>query len=400
MATQNIQKLQTLQSVIISAPFITIEFGGHQFGLKKKYDRTTYVRQVEYVTDLTIQKKASGQVNTYTVNMTYVVEPGADPNWIDYIISNASNRKILFTYGDASQPEYSYVEEEAIITNVVPSVSMSNNAISYTITATSSVSLTYGIKRTFEATTCKPSDQLIKVLYDTSNGLLELFTGMTNKTAVLQNGWIARNDKSVYLERKEDIAPLDYLRYLLSCMQATDGSIYAMVIYDEPDNVDGPYFKIINSNLYQGSGTIYSVDIDVGYPSDTPIFEFTPSQTTSLALITALQEKVDSNRVTDINADGSLSTSNTPSLAVANGYASSQMQAWWATMTAYPVNATLKTRGLIKPSILCEYIQINVLFFGQRYNYSGLYMVTAQKDLVSATSGYTTELTLVRTASE
>ena len=67
-------------------------------------------------------------------------------------------------------------------------------------------------------------------------------------------------------------------------MQAADNSFFAMIIHDEPDNLDGPYFEIINSNLHQGVGNHYSVDIDIGYPSDTQVFSFTPSQNTSLAL--------------------------------------------------------------------------------------------------------------------
>ena len=67
-------------------------------------------------------------------------------------------------------------------------------------------------------------------------------------------------------------------------------------------------------------------------------------------------------------------------------------------MTTYPVKATLTTRGLIKPSILCDYLDINVLFFGQPYTYSGKYMVTAQEDSISP-SGYTTKLSLVRVES-
>ncbi|MCM1323006.1 MAG: hypothetical protein NC218_02370 [Acetobacter sp.] len=392
---QPVNKLQTLNS-IISTPFVTAEFGGAQFGLRDKFNSHTKVRDVRYITSLTVDKKASGQVNTYSLALSYVVEPGADPNWLDLVISNSTDRKILFSYGDMSQPEYSYSKEQAIITKVTPDIQIASNVIKYNISATSSVALSYSIKRNFQARKAKPSTVIIEQLFtNTENGLLELFGGMRDKAKVLEKGWIATNDKEVYIDGAKDISPLDYLRLLVSKMEAADNSFFAMLIHDEPDNIDGPYFEVINSNLHQGAGNRYSVEIDVGYPSDTPVFSFTPTQNASLALITPYQKKYDEKLIMNVNEQGEFLKAGTPSLAIKNGSADQSLKTWWNTMTGYPVNATLRTRGLIKPSILCEYLDINVLFFGQPYNYSGFYMVTGQKDVIDLT-GYYTDLSLVR----
>lgn len=396
----SVQKLQTLAS-IISTPYITAEFGGYEFGLRNsRYtNEITLARDIQCVTGLQINKKASGQVNTYSLALAYTIVPGADPNFIDYIISNATDRKLLISYGDLGQPEYSYVKEQAIISNIQPDVNFSTSSIQYTISATSSVSLSYVIKRNYQAQTAKPSDVIKQVLWNRpDDGLLDLFSGMRDKAAVQSNGWIASNDKAVYIEAQKDIAPLDYIRYLVSKMTAADGSFFAMVIQDEPDNEDGPYFTIVNSVLHQGAGNTYQVSIDVGYPSDTPVYDFKVSQNTSLALITPYLEKFDKPRIVNINSMGEAITESTPSLAIRNGTANASLKKWWQNMTTYPVKATLTTRGLIKPSILCDYLDINVLFFGQPYVYSGKYMVTAQKDNISP-NGYTTELSLVRVES-
>jgi hypothetical protein len=58
-------------------------------------------------------------VNTYTLVLLYVIQPGDDPNKIDKIISSvSSHRRILLSYGDCNSPTFIFKEEEAIITNI------------------------------------------------------------------------------------------------------------------------------------------------------------------------------------------------------------------------------------------------------------------------------------------
>ena len=393
-----IAKLQTLQSRI-SSPFITCEFGGEQFGLRRDFDPTFKLRDVRYVTSLTADKKASGAVNSYSLSMTYLVSPGMDPNYIDTVISRAHDRKIYFTYGDMSQPEHYYVKEQAIITNIVPQIDFNKYSLTYAISATSSVALGYTVKRTYpERQAEKPSKVILELLYSSDSPFLSIFPGMANKDEVLKNSWIPTNDIPVYIEEKRDISPVDYLRVLVSKMTCTDGSFYALLMKDEPDNTNGPYFQIVNSVLHQGKGNHYSVDIDIGYPSDTPVYAFVPSQNTSLALITSFQEQVDKPKDSVQTSQG-VKFQPTLSIATKNGKEAPEMLQWWKTMTAYPINATLKTRGLLKPAVLCDYLHINIYFFGIKYNYSGYYMITGQKDTIDS-SGYSTELTLVRVQGE
>lgn len=393
-----LSKLQTLQSRI-SSPFITCEFGGEQFGLRQAFSAPTRTRDVSYVTSLTTDKKASGAVNSYSLSMTYLVSPGMDPNYIDMVISKAKDRKIYFTYGDTAQPEYYYIKEQAIITNIVPNIDFSKYSLTYTISATSSVALGYTVKRSYpEHKSEKPSKIIEDLLYSTDSPFLSIFPGMRDKSKVLNRLLIPHNDEPVYIAEEKDISPLDYLRVLVSKMTCSDGSFYALLMHDEPDNIDGPYFEIVNSILHQGKGNHYSVDIDVGYPSDTPIYSFMPSQNASLALITSFQEEVDKPQPAKATDEG-LQFSPTVSIASENGKTSPEILQWWKTITAYPINATLRTRGLLKPAVLCDYLHINIYFFGIKYNYSGYYMITGQKDTIDS-SGYSTELSLVRVQGE
>ena len=68
---------------------------------------------------------------------------------------------------------------------------------------------------------------------------------------------------------------------------------------------------------------------------------------------------------------------------------------WWQVATSFPVTATLTIRGLLRPSILCSYVRLNVVFFGNESVYSGLYIITKQIDTIN-TSGFKTTLSLLR----
>ena len=133
----------------IEVPFIKASFGGVDFGLTDRRNPKTGVMASDFITSLEVKKYGSGAVNTYTLNMTYVITPGVDPNYVDLVISRATDREIYFTYGDKSQPQYSYKNEKGIITNIVPHVDYKNNKIDYTITATSSTTLTYLLKKAY-----------------------------------------------------------------------------------------------------------------------------------------------------------------------------------------------------------------------------------------------------------
>lgn len=390
------QDLQTFTS-LIEIPYISVSFGGQTFGLTEKINPITKTRDINYVSSLSVQKLASGTVNKYTLKLDYVITPGSDPNFIDKVISSDMSRQITFTYGDLSQPSFSYKQEKAIITSIKPNIDVVSPKLSYTIQATSSVALSYSIKRNYPSKKAKPSDLIFDLLYvDKSNGLLELFVGMADRREVELNGWIARNDKVVSIDPKQGISPLEYLKFLVSQMISTSNSFYAMVIHDTIDVINGPWFEVINSNLRPEK---YYLEVDVGYPGSIPVFNFNVSENTSFALITEYQKKVDENRSININSFGEETVTGDPSFVINRGSVDPVLQAWWKSMTSFPISATLNTRGLVVPAILCETIKVNVLFFGRKYNYSGNYMVISQTDEISL-SGYRTNLNLIRIGGE
>ena len=68
-------------------------------------------------------------------------------------------------------------------------------------------------------------------------------------------------------------------------------------------------------------------------------------------------------------------------------------------MVNYPITATLKIKGLIKPAILMSYVYIDARFFGKQHYASGYYIITKQTDNIDST-GYRTTLSLLKVGGE
>ena len=64
-------------------------------------------------------------------------------------------------------------------------------------------------------------------------------------------------------------------------------------------------------------------------------------------------------------------------------------------MINYPINATLKIKGLLRPAVLMSYIYINAQFYGKPHTSTGYYIITKQVDDITET-GYRTTLSLLR----
>ena len=117
----------------VEAPFIKVKIGDYTFGVYNKtagnieangFYQAAKIVYPNFVKSLKIQK-INGQVNTYTLTFVYPITPADDPNFFEKVFSSVSKtRDIVFTYGDASLPSYIYKDEEAIITNVQSSFSM------------------------------------------------------------------------------------------------------------------------------------------------------------------------------------------------------------------------------------------------------------------------------------
>lgn len=211
-----------------------------------------------YVQKLNIVK-INGQVNQYTLSIAYPVKVGDDPNFFEKIFSSiSSNRKITFTYGDATMPSYTYKDEEAMITGIQQTFNLESSRIDYTIKAISSCALgSLGAFTFMNSGKKKPSDEIKRVLRANEYGLKNLFTGMNDSNI---SSLIAGDDKAVSLDTKTNISPLDYISYLVSCMIPASTSqsllsneMYIMTIhddtvYDKLYNGDAPttgsYFKV------------------------------------------------------------------------------------------------------------------------------------------------------------
>lgn len=383
---------QMIRPMVISVPFVKVKFGGVEFGLTDKKNSYTKVLAADFVTSLNVKKYGSGAVNTYTLNLKYVISPGSDPNYVDMVISSATDRKIYFSYGDLSEPSYTYKDEEAIITSIKPKVDYKRNTITYTITATSSSVISYSVKKSFESTRDKPSNVLLTVLYDSSNGLLDIFRGMLNRDEVLGNKWIPVDDVVVDIAEKTNVSPIDYVLYLVSLMKSDSNNYYTLKIVDGGEGGQLPYFKAVSTAMHDKSQMMV---LTAGYPGSIPIYDLNIDENTSTALMVEYRDKLDDGVYKDYSFKGDLTESNYYSSQVVDGTPSANLKNWWDKMEAFPLNASITTGGLYVPAEIVQSVYLDIYFFGKRYNHSGEYMIVGQEDNISQ-SGYFTTLSLMR----
>lgn len=403
--SKNLTSIPTL----VQSPFIIVTIGGVTFG---SYTGNGYSGKVTYPNFMKSMSvvKVNGTVNTYTLNFQYQVRYGDDPNLLDKIFSKATvDRAIKFQYGDWNAPAYIYKEEKAIITNVTSSLDMNNSLISYTVNATSDAIGLSSTTYNFASREAKPSDVLLQLLSNNKYGLKKVFTGMRNNTQVLSNNLIASNDKKVKLLAQTNVTVLDYINYLVDSMMSTSNkensaiqnSKYYLTIHDDFNNdVGGTYFKV--REVSKNTKTIKSTDtyeIDVNYPGDNFVTQFSLTNDQSWAILYEFSENIKQEQYTyKIRDDGTVETNYTPSMLKSGttDTISPAKSGWWTRMTEFPIEATLTIKGLTRPSMLMTYVKVNVLFAGGvKHISSGTYIITKQLDNIDS-SGYTTTLTLLR----
>ena len=142
--------------VLIQTPVIQVKIGEYDFGVYSK-NKKGYSQYPNYIQSLEIQK-INGQVNTYTLVLNYPITEDSDPNYFEKVFSSVSvSRKIQFTYGDASAPNFLYKKEEGIITRVKSNFQLESAAIIYTVSAVSQAALGLSGGYSFQATKKKPS---------------------------------------------------------------------------------------------------------------------------------------------------------------------------------------------------------------------------------------------------
>ena len=408
----------------IQAPWVKVTIGKYTFGVfdKKGVSKNAQgnyesfnVQYPQYIQSLNIIK-INGQVNQYTLTLVYPVKSCDDPNLIEKILSSVTRtRAIIFSYGDACNPAYVYKDEKALITKVDQSFQLESSTITYTIHAVSGAALAGAGVFTFSHSAgakVKPSDEIKRVFKNNKYGLQKIFTGMTVDTLMQ---FIDSTDAAVELETQTNTSPLDYLAYLVGCMvpqgatQATlSKDIYIMTIHDETiydtafshsnTSYGGPYFKVTRVS----TNTMFRADayeIDVGINTSTIVLNFTIENNENYSLLYDYAESLQTEKYSArINDQGQWEQTYTPMITSGNNrYKSSAAdKVWFTKITKYPISATIKIQGLLRPASLLQYVRLNVIFpGGNSHISSGLYIVTKQTDEISS-SGYFTTLALTR----
>jgi hypothetical protein len=403
----------------IQVPWIKVSIGDYTFGIfddqtkawGKKQDgfyAPFAIQYPQYIKSLNVLK-INGQVNKYTLSIEYPVTQYDDPNFFEKVFSSVSRtRKIIFTYGDAETPGYIYKNEEAIITEVHQEFNLTGSTMSYTVGAESSASLATDGSITMLSTgeKVKPSDE-IKKLFRNNKSLKNTFTGMSSADL---DKLIAGDDKAVVLDSKQNISAVDYINYLAGCM-IPEGSepglskeIYVLTIHDDSItnsnkslSKKGPYFEVKKVSTVMDRGDAY--EIDIGINTSTIVRGFEIDKKENYSIYYEYQNLAHPERFARrLNKDGLWEDDFAPTSMIRpeafNVSASDQV--WWTKATQFPINATIKVQGLLRPATLMQYVKLNVIFpGGHRHLSSGLYIVTRQLDEIGP-SGYYTTLSLTR----
>ena len=429
---EDVSKLDKVRSAsllsypsMVEAPFAIVKIGKYTFGTYSEVPSgITNVLDItfpNFVKTLDIVK-VNGTVNQYTLKLVYQVREGDDPNLVDKILGKVGyGGKIYFKYGDWSCPTLIYKEEEAIITKVTTQVDYASSKISYTVYATSSCLALAGCTFNFPGGKVKPSEEIKRILYDNKYGLLEFFPGMRDKK--MFSKFVPGDDQVVKLVAKQSIDPISYLNYLVSCMvSATNNtdtvlldSVYYLTIEDDLNNLyGGTYFKVhkVKSGGALPTANIY--EVDVGFPNDVDNFrkgqgsgatvlDFKVNTDQSWALFYKHSENnLNAGRyLSKIDDNGNVYRDYVPAVVSSkdSGDLSQSARTWWTQMTTFPVTATLRIKGLIRPAMLMTYVRVNAFFYGQRHIASGVYIITKQEDSISS-NGYRTTLSLTRIAGD
>lgn len=407
----------------VQVPWIKVTIGSYTFGVYSKQKITKTDNESFYYTKFNVQypnyvqsldiTKINGQVNQYTLALTYPVTSVDDPNFFEKVFSSVSKtRKIVFSYGDMSMPTYIYRDEEAIITKIRTSFNLQSGAINYTIDAVSSAALNTGGSWTFPGGTFRPSERIKDIFKNTKYGLQKLFTGMNNSNI---DYLIPADDKEVYVKSKRNISAVDYITYLVSCMlpqsftkpqhAATD--IYILTMHDDTTFDDeyrdsmvesGSYFKIERVSYKTDKSDAFQIDVGFGN-TGTIVTSFSVLDDENYSLLYDYTEQLETDPyVRRLDNEGNWTTVWAPTITSKNNefITKSSDITWWTKVTKYPIKASITVQGLLRPAILMSHVRLNVIFPGGRKHISsGLYLVTQQKDRIDST-GYRTTLQLVK----
>lgn len=407
----------------IQAPWIKVQLGNYSFGVfdnktKMKFDNDTSsfyqsfkLTYPNYVQSLNIVK-INGQVNQYTLTIIYPIRVNDDPNFFEKVFSSVSStRKIIFSYGDSAMPTYVYKDEEAIITGITQQFNLEQSSITYTVKAVSSAIVgKTGAYNFMYSGNYKPSDLIKKIFLNSTYGLQNIFTGMGLSN---YDNLIAGDDKEVPVSPKTNTSPIDYINYLVSCMVpagATNNNLnndlYILTIHDDTVydrsyndtlTLGGPYFKVTRTSTSVEQADAYEVDI--GYNTANIVLGFGIESNENYSLFYDYNSELHPETfVRRLNNKGGWEDVYAPVYTSGNSSFATTTEAvnWFTKVTKYPISATLKIQGLLRPAQLMQYLRLNVIFpGGNKHISSGLYIVTKQVDDINS-SGYVTTLTITR----
>ena len=371
---------------LVESPFIIAKIGDYTFGAfssklsKNRYGNDISVNYPNFMKSISIIK-VNGTVNLYTLQLTYQIGYGDDPNLLERVFGTVSNtRRITLTYGDWSTPSFIYKEETALITKVTTNVDFGGSRIDYTLNCVSDSLSLMSTKYDFPRRFAKPSDIIKELLYNHKYGLTEVFSGMTDKKKVLAKNLIASDDKQVEIQAKPMTDVLAYINYLTNCMTSITSdsssilkdSRYYLTIYDEKGgDLGGSYFKVTKVNArYQSVDSYDTYTIDIGYPGDNFVTAFNIKNTDSWSILYNYSEKISQPQYKyHIDNNGEMEQTYSPSIAVSNSLQqmTEATKQWWTNVTQFPIQVDLTIKGLLRPSILMTYVRLNTYFYGQKH---------------------------------
>ena len=400
-------------TVRVSAPFIKVDIGGYTFGVYEEKVRelgtngmwrNVATKFPNYVKSLHV-KKINGTVNTYTLNFSYPVTKDDDPNFFEKIFSRVSGtRKITFTYGDSMLPEDVYANEAALITKITSSVDFRNNVISYTVTAIGDTATSLASQYSWGARVAKPSEVIMGLVNNQEYKLQEIFYGMKNKSLYQ---FIDGDDQIVEIPAFTNGSVMAYISMLVSYMvpngmsknSVVQRNIYALATFEDLNGIyGGPYFEVrkVQENA-AALRSLCSYVVDIGYPTADVVEDFSIKTDNNWSIFYDYNKEASStDYVKRLDSRGELVQIYNPQLTNGKFDLEAGDKTWWTKVTEFPIEATLKIRGLLRPAILMNYIKINVWFYGHKSLYgSGYYVITGEEDDID-TNGYHTTLSLIR----
>jgi hypothetical protein len=169
--------------------------------------------------------------------------------------------------------------------------------------------------------------------------------------------------------------------------------------YSDTASLGGPYFKVTRTSNAIERADAY--ELDIGYNTSTIVQQFSIEDNENFSIFydynTALSPESYARR---LNNKGQWEDVYAPMYTSGNNSYLTREEdiIWFTKLTKYPISATVRINGLLRPATLMQYLRLNVIFpGGNKHISSGLYIVTKQVDDINE-SGYFTTLSLTRIA--